>query len=127
MTDETTDEKLAIRCRPIADNKVELEIGQGESSKTNVNLTPDMAVGVAASLLSATRVAGDQGGSAEGPKVGEALGRTMGVNPTAIGLSQTPDGSATALVFQFGSSRLGVKLTMPQAQDLAKALTELKR
>lgn len=127
MTDQNTDNKLTLRCRPIEGNRIEMQISQGENSKIEAKLTPDAAVGFAASLLAATRVAGDHDGSVERPKIGETLGRTMGIDPSAIGLSQTPDGSSSALVLQFGSSRLGVKLTAPQANDLARALTELKR
>lgn len=127
MTDETPEGQLTIRCRPAKDDMIDLEIEQAPSTKLQTSIKPETALGLAATLLAAARVTGDQAGTAAQPKAGDRLGRTVGVDPTAIGLSQTPDGSSAALVLQFGSGILGVRLTPQQAGDLSNALGMLKQ
>lgn len=122
MPDE---KKIHISCRPVEGNLVDFSIGPEGDDVEPFKLPADLAMGVAAALLGALRATGDANGAASTPDVGEAIGRTMVVDSSAVGVSQSGDGKTTALILQFGTVRLGVRLARAQVAEMARALSEI--
>ena len=121
----TTPPELNVKCTPSEGNYVDLEIAEENQPPAVFKLTADLAVHVAVALLGSARAAGEMAGPNAAPSVGDRLGKTMAVDPSSIGLSQSQDRSASALILQFGSTRFGVKLEPGQMAELGRALTEM--
>lgn len=118
-------QEVNVKSAPASDDSVDLEIAIGNAPPARFNLSSDLSVGVAASLLGSARAAGEAVAPPQRSAVGDQLGRTFVVDPNSIGISQSGDGQTTALIMMFGSTRLGVRLWPEQVADLAATLTQM--
>jgi len=120
-------EEVHVKSTPASNDSVDLEIAKGSEPPVRFNISADLSVGVAASLLGSARVAGEASTPPQRPAVGDQIGRTFVVDPTSIGISQSGDGETTAIIMMFGSARLGVRLWPKQIADLVATLTEIAK
>jgi len=118
-------QEVNVKSAPANNDSVDLEIALGSEPPAQFNLSSDLSVGLAASLLGSARAAGEASAPPQRSAVGDQLGRTFVVDPNSIGISQSGDGKTTALIMMFGSTRLGVRLWPEQTADLAKTLSQL--
>lgn len=114
---------IRIECRTLPDNQVELSTVRVDEPTTVVALPAAEVVAVVSALLSAVSEAGREAGVQMHPMPGEPLQEMPEAKPTGIGLMQGKTPNSAAIVFQFGSARLAIRMGDRELGALGQALS----
>ena len=111
-----------IECEALPDNVVRLSILRAEGESTLVDLPASEVANVASALLSAVASAGKQVGAASNMMSGEALEDLPDAKPTGLGIMQGKAQNSAAIVLQFGSARIALRMADQELAALGQAL-----
>ena len=115
-------EWVRIECEALADNKVKMSVAKTEDDKTVVEIPADEVASIASALLSAVAAAGKRAGVPGHPMSGEPLVDLPDAQPTGLGIMQGKLPNTAAIVLQFGSARLAVRMADQELAALGQAL-----
>ncbi len=116
---------VRIECEALPNNHVHFVVAVSGEEKVNLDLPARRVAGIAAALLNAVGAAGKLAGVSTAPKEGEALFEAPTARPTGVGLMQGPQFNSTAVVLQFGSARMAIRMADAEFTALGKALSAI--
>jgi hypothetical protein len=111
-----------IECEALPDNVVRLSIQRGEGESTLVDLPASEVANVASALLSAVASAGKQAGAPTQMMSGGSLEDVPDAKPTGLGIIQGKAQNSAAIVLQFGSARIALRMADQELAALGQAL-----
>ena len=114
-----------IECEAKPDNMVQLSIMREGGSSTLVDIPASEVAAVASALLSAVVAAGKRAGVQTAPNTGESLHDLPDAQPTGLGIMKGEGPNTAAIVLQFGSARLAVRMADQELAALGQALGTL--
>jgi hypothetical protein len=116
---------VRIECEALPSNMVRMVVTQTGEQTADVEMPAREVASVAAALLSAIAAAGKLAGTAAHPRAGESIHNPPTIQPTGLGVMQGPDFNTSALVLQFGSARLAIRMADQEFRALGQALGAL--
>jgi hypothetical protein len=116
---------VRIDCEALPSNMVRMVVTQSGEQTADVEMPAREVASVAAALLSAVAAAGRLSGTSTHPRAGETVHNPPTIQPTGLGVMQGPEFNTSALVLQFGSARVAVRMADQEFRALGQALGAL--
>lgn len=115
-----------IECEAKPNNMVQLSIMQDGGSSTSVDIPAMQVASVVSALLSAAAETGKRAGVPVAPNAGDTMKDLPDAKPTGLGIMQGDGFNSAAIVLQFGTARLAVRMADRELAALGQALGTLR-
>ncbi len=115
-----------VECEAKPNNMVQISIMQEGGATTSIEIPALQVASVVSALLGAAAETGKQAGVPSAPVAGDTMKDLPDAKPTGLGIMQGEGFNTAAIVLQFGTARLAVRMADKELAALGQALGTLR-